>query len=70
MDAFCIQTEVVVLPEKLVGGLVILIAGHDEPVKRLSITIPGGSNLLGKNLKEALLFDRGYGEGAFGAVVA
>jgi len=65
-----IEAEAFIFRKKALGGRVVLMAGHDEPVKRPPVALARGEQFSGKNLEERFAQDRRNRKGAFGAIVA
>ena len=58
MHAGAVEAEVTVLLEKCLGGRVVLMAGHDEPVERLPVAFACGHDLFGEHLEQGMMPDR------------
>jgi len=69
MHARSVQTEELVVPKKGLGGGVVLVTGHDEPVQRFSVAFAGCGDFFRENLKKRFLLQRRNRESAFGSII-
>src|SRR4051812_35112549 len=69
MNAPAIQSEIFVVGEERLGGGMIRVTRHDEPVERPPVARPGRANFLGENLEERFSFQRCDGERSLRPVV-
>ena len=70
MDPGRIEAKMTVVPEEGLRCLVVLVAGHDEPVEGPAVAPSGGEDFPGEDLKQGPALHRGHRKGALGAVIA